>query len=76
MTHAAQRVWKKIVFVPQCLVPSYGDCTWPELLEFTTRQMQIARVYDEFTWRVALVTQSIFNLAFWGGLLLPGCFGS
>jgi len=74
VTHAAQRAWKKIVFVPQCLVPSYGDCTWPELLEFTTRQMQITRVYDEFTWRMALVTQSIFNLAFWGGLLLPGVF--
>ncbi len=45
-----------------------------ELLEFTTRQILIARVYDASTWRMALVTQSIFNLAFWGGLLLPWPF--
>jgi len=71
VTHAALRSGKRIAFVPECLIPSYGDCTWRELLEFTTRQILIARVYDAATWRMALVTQSIFNLAFWGGLLLP-----
>jgi ceramide glucosyltransferase len=71
VTHAALRSGKRIAFVPECLIPSYGDCTWRELLEFTTRQILIARVYDAVTWRTALVTQSIFNIAFWGGLLLP-----
>jgi cellulose synthase/poly-beta-1,6-N-acetylglucosamine synthase-like glycosyltransferase len=71
VTHAAIRAGKRIAFVPECLIPSYGDCTWQELLEFTTRQLLIARVYDAATWRMALVTQSVFNLAFWGGLLLP-----
>jgi cellulose synthase/poly-beta-1,6-N-acetylglucosamine synthase-like glycosyltransferase len=71
VTHAALRSGKRIAFVPECLIPSYGDCTWRELLEFTTRQILIARVYDRVTWRMALVTQSIFNVAFWGGLLLP-----
>lgn len=71
VTRAALRSGKKISFVPECLIPSYGDCTWRELLEFTTRQILVTRVYDAATWRMALVTQSIFNVAFWGGLLLP-----
>jgi ceramide glucosyltransferase len=71
VTHAALRSGRKIAFVPECLIPSYGDCTWRELLEFTTRQILIARVYDPATWRMALVTQTLFNLAFWGALLLP-----
>ena len=71
VTRAALRSGKRIVFVPECLIPSYGDCTWRELLEFTTRQILITRIYDAATWRMALVTQSIFNIAFWGGLLLP-----
>jgi ceramide glucosyltransferase len=71
VTRAAQRSGQRIVFVPQCLIPSYGDCTWRELLEFTTRQILIARVYDPSTWRMTLVTQSIFNIAFWGGVFLP-----
>jgi cellulose synthase/poly-beta-1,6-N-acetylglucosamine synthase-like glycosyltransferase len=71
VTHAALRSGKRIAFVPECLIPSYGDCTWKELLEFTTRQILVARVYDPATWRLTLVTQSIFNIAFWGGLLLP-----
>jgi cellulose synthase/poly-beta-1,6-N-acetylglucosamine synthase-like glycosyltransferase len=71
VTRAAQRSGKRIVFVPQCLIPSYGDCTWRELLEFTTRQILIARIYDPATWRLTLVTQTIFNFAFWSGLFLP-----
>jgi cellulose synthase/poly-beta-1,6-N-acetylglucosamine synthase-like glycosyltransferase len=74
VTHAAVRSGKRIVFVPQCLIPSYGSCTWSELLEFSTRQILITRVYDPSSWRLALVTQSIFNVAFWAGLLLPWPF--
>jgi cellulose synthase/poly-beta-1,6-N-acetylglucosamine synthase-like glycosyltransferase len=74
VTQAARRARLRIVFVPQCLIPSYGDCTWGELLEFTTRQILITRVYDPRTWRTLLVTQSIFNIAFWAGLLLPRPF--
>ena len=71
VTHAAVRAGKRIVFVPQCLIPSYGSCTWPELLEFTTRQILITRIYDPASWRVALFAQTVFNIAFWAGLLLP-----
>jgi len=71
VTRAAQRAGKRVVFVPQCLIPSYGDCTWAELLEFTTRQILITRIYDPRTWWTALVSQTIFTIAFWGALTFP-----
>ncbi len=43
--------------------------TAKDLLEFTTRQMRITRVYSPRVWRLACVSHALFNLAFWGGLL-------
>jgi cellulose synthase/poly-beta-1,6-N-acetylglucosamine synthase-like glycosyltransferase len=71
VTRAARTARKPIVFVPECLIPSYGDCTWRELLEFTTRQIVITRVYDPRTWWIAMISQTVFNVAFWSALLLP-----
>jgi ceramide glucosyltransferase len=68
MTIAARTAGMKIVFVPSCLIPSHGNCTWRELLEFTTRQIIITRVYQPGLWRVAFVGQTIFNIAFWWSL--------
>jgi cellulose synthase/poly-beta-1,6-N-acetylglucosamine synthase-like glycosyltransferase len=72
VTQAARRSGRRIVFVPQCLIPTYGECTGRELLEFTTRQIVITRVYDPQTWWTATVFQTIFNVAFWGALLPSG----
>jgi len=74
VTLAARRADMRIAFVPACLIPSHGDTTWSGLLEFTTRQMLITRVYEPRMWRMALLSQTIFNLAFWGGLLFPWPF--
>ena len=71
VTRAAYRSSKRIVFVPQCLIPSFGDCTWSELLEFTTRQILITRIYDPAKWWTLMVSQTLFNVAFWGALALP-----
>jgi ceramide glucosyltransferase len=60
---------QRIKFVPQCLVASYQETTIKGLLEFTTRQMRITRVYSPQVWRLASITHSIYNLAFWGGLI-------
>lgn len=65
ITRAAQRSGTKIVFVPGCLIPSYGECSFGELLEFTTRQVIITRVYHPGLWRVGFLGHAIFNLAFW-----------
>jgi ceramide glucosyltransferase len=68
VTHAARAAGMRIVFVPACLIPSHGRCTWLELLEFTTRQIIITRVYEPKLWRVAFIAQTIFNVTFWWAL--------
>jgi len=59
-----------IYFAPQCLVPSVGDCNFNELLEFTTRQIKITRVYSSGLWKTLLLGSSMFTIAFFGGILL------
>jgi len=70
VTRAVRAAGLKIVFVPTCLVPSYGRCTWRELLEFTTRQIVITRIYEPGMWRMALWSHTIFNAAFWSSAIL------
>ena len=69
MTSAVHERGQRIKFVPQCLVASQSDVTVKDLLEFTTRQMRITRVYSPRVWRLACFSHGLFNLAFWGGLL-------
>jgi len=69
VTLAARTAGMRIVFVPTCLIPSYGTCSWRELLEFTTRQIIITRVYEPKLWRLAFVGQTIFNLVFWWSVI-------
>ena len=59
-----------IHFTPNCLVPSVGDCDFSELLEFTTRQIKITRVYASHLWFPLLLGSSLFTIAFFGGLIL------
>jgi len=59
-----------IHFTPSCLVPSFGDCDFKELLEFTTRQIKITRVYASHLWLPLLLGSSLFTLVFFGGLIL------
>lgn len=56
-----------IHFNPNCLLPSVGDCDWRELIEFTTRQMKITRVYASHLWKPVLLGSSLFCLVFFGG---------
>ena len=71
VTRAAERAAVKIQFVPSCLMRTYGACTWPELFEFTTRQIIITRVYHPRLWRIGFFAQTVFNAAFvWLTLLL------
>jgi ceramide glucosyltransferase len=53
MTMALRRSNETILFVPECLAPSPIAVTWGEMLEFTTRQLKITRVYDRGTWNMA-----------------------
>jgi ceramide glucosyltransferase len=59
-----------IHFTPNCLVPSVGDCGWDELVEFTTRQIKITRIYAEHLWLPLLLGSALFVIAFFGGIAL------
>jgi hypothetical protein len=47
-----------------------GDCDFRELLEFTTRQIKITRVYSSHLWLPLLLGSSLFAITFFGGLIL------
>ncbi len=70
LTRALREAKLPIRFVPNCLVASFEDCSIRELLEFTTRQMKITRVYSAHLWTIALVTNLFFVLVFFGGIAL------
>ena len=51
-----------IVFVPGAMTVTLEECTVRELLEFTTRQMKITRVYAPPLWMMSLIGSGLFNL--------------
>jgi ceramide glucosyltransferase len=72
LTRAVQMAGLRVKFVPSALMLSGCNSGWRELIEFTTRQMTITRVYAPHVWRLALISHLLFNITFWGGLLLAG----
>ncbi|MFN2531431.1 MAG: glycosyltransferase family 2 protein [Pyrinomonadaceae bacterium] len=72
LTRVLQEAGLLIHFTPACLTPSIGDCGFRELLEFTTRQLKITRVYAPHLWRGVLFGGSLFVFVFFGGLILVG----
>ena len=59
-----------IHFTPHCLIASFDDCSWRELLEFTNRQLKITRVYATHLWQAVLLGGLLFVPIFFGGLML------
>jgi cellulose synthase/poly-beta-1,6-N-acetylglucosamine synthase-like glycosyltransferase len=70
LTRVLKEAKLPIHFTPNCLVPSVGDCDWRELIEFTTRQIKITRVYAPHLWLPLLLGSSLFAIAFFGGFVL------
>lgn len=70
LMRALRRAGLSIHFVPQCLTPSHEDCNFRELLEFSTRQLKITRVYAPEFWRAVFAGSLIFALVFFGGIVL------
>jgi ceramide glucosyltransferase len=50
LTHALRQSGLPIQFAPECIVPTMFDCNLGRLLEFTDRQIIIARVYESRLW--------------------------
>ncbi len=61
VTRAMNDAGLPIIFVPQALTVSVEDCSFSELLEFTTRQMKITRVYAPQLWLLSLVGSARFQ---------------
>ena len=70
MTRVLREANLPICFVPTCLIPSLEACSFPELLEFTTRQLKITRVYAPHLWKAVLLGSLLFSFVFFGGLAL------
>ena len=68
LTEAVRRAGRSVVFVPQCLLPSVGECSLREVLEFTTRQIIITRRYAPHLWGLLTLSTGLFLVAFfWSG---------
>jgi ceramide glucosyltransferase len=77
LTAAVREAGLRIVFVPRCLTISVEDVGLSSLIEFTTRQIIITRVYRPSVWWVGMVTNLMFVVGFFGGLAvvaMPGGF--
>jgi cellulose synthase/poly-beta-1,6-N-acetylglucosamine synthase-like glycosyltransferase len=70
LTRTLQAAKLSIHFVPRCLLPSYEDCTFGELLEFTTRQVKITRVYAAPLWKIVLWANLVFTIIFFSGIAI------
>jgi cellulose synthase/poly-beta-1,6-N-acetylglucosamine synthase-like glycosyltransferase len=68
LTAAVAEARQRIKFVPQCLVVSHIEASFQSLLEFTTRQIRITRVYAPTVWKLTAFSHVLYNLVFWGGL--------
>lgn len=70
LTRMLQEENLPIHFVPRCLTATVEDCGFCELLEFTTRQMKITRVYSPNLWKMALIGNATFVFSFYIGIAL------
>lgn len=60
VTNALKNAGLKIEFVPAALTPSVENCTFRQMLEFTTRQMKITRVYSPHLWLLSWFGSGLF----------------
>jgi ceramide glucosyltransferase len=70
LTRALERNNRPIVFIPECLTPSYVETDFVGLLEFTNRQVLITRVYAEKVWAAAAVTHLLYCTTLLLGVIL------
>lgn len=70
VTRALHDAHLQVKFVPQCLTPSFENCSLSELVEFTVRQLKITRVYAPHLWKGVLMGSFVFVIAFFDGIAL------
>ena len=67
MTRALERLQRPIIFVPECITPSFAVIDFNGLLEFTNRQVLITRVYAPHIWRPAFASHLLYGLTLFFG---------
>ncbi|MGC1618977.1 MAG: glycosyltransferase family 2 protein [Candidatus Acidiferrum sp.] len=70
MTRALEQANRSIVFLPECIVPSFVETDFTGLMEFTNRQVLITRVYAEKMWAIAAGAHLLYCLTLLLGTLL------
>jgi len=60
MTTALRRSGRPIMFLPECITPSFVETDFAGLMEFTDRQILITRVYASKIWAIAGTTNLLF----------------
>jgi cellulose synthase/poly-beta-1,6-N-acetylglucosamine synthase-like glycosyltransferase len=70
LTQALRRAGLPILFAPECLVPTVLDCDAAGLLEFTNRQIIIARVYEPRLWGLGGLAHLLYCGAVLSGIAL------
>lgn len=73
VTRAMNEAGLPIVFVPQALTATIDNCSFSELIEFTTRQMKITRVYASHLWQLSFVGSAIFCVVMTTAFLIIVC---
>lgn len=63
MTIAMERAQLSIVFLPECLVPSFVETDFHGLMEFTNRQILITKVYAQKMWSTAAGAHLLYCLS-------------
>ncbi|MCI0490196.1 MAG: glycosyltransferase [Blastocatellia bacterium] len=76
LTRAVQDGGSHIKFVPRCLSVTREDPTFGEMMEFTTRQIIITRVYRPKVWWMGMISHLFFNATFWGGIIFVSLGGN
>jgi cellulose synthase/poly-beta-1,6-N-acetylglucosamine synthase-like glycosyltransferase len=69
LTRAVKNAGLRIHYEPRCLIGSHGTCSWRDLLEWSTRQMTVTRIYSRKLWNLALVSQWSFAMVWWWALV-------
>ena len=70
VTRAMNEAKLPIVFVPQAMCASIENCSFGKMLEFTTRQMKITRVYAPTLWILSFVGSGLFNAVILAAILI------
>ncbi|MGB7847318.1 MAG: glycosyltransferase family 2 protein [Candidatus Acidiferrum sp.] len=70
LTTMIERSRRQIVFLPECLTPSFVQTDFAGLLEFTCRQVRITKLYRPQMWAIAFATHFLYCLTLAIGVIL------